>query len=449
MARFEGIGMSCGSYGSRDIGEKIFGGENTIQTQMQVEAALAKVQASLGIIPAEAAEEIARKCDQKLIPEDTYLEQIRVTGGHPLVALVRLYGSICDGDAGQYVHYGTTTQDIMDTSCMLQMKQAWRVIQDKTEKLRNVIAGLAKRYRSTVAMGRTNDQQAQPITLGFRFASWADELNRSLQRLAEGEDRIFVGQFGGAVGTLASLEENGIAVRNGLMQELGLNIPTISWYASRDRLAELVSDLCILMAALGRIGNEVYRGSSTEVNEYAEGFRMGKVGSSTMPHKRNPFQAATIVAHARLARSVMMDALNAMDSTYERDARPLFMESEYLTKAFLLADATLDSATDLMEKLEVHEADIQRNLDHLHGLTFAEAVMMALAERYGRLEAHEMVYQVAQAAISEHKSFRDLLLEDPKVRAVLTPETLDAIMVPAKYIGLAEYFVDQVYRMGH
>lgn len=444
MARFEGIGMSCSSYGSHDVGNRIFGGENTVQTQMRVEAALAKVQAELGIIPREAAEEIEKKCDQRLIPEEKYLEQIRVTGGHPLVALVRLYGDLCENGYGQYVHYGTTTQDILDTSYMLQLKQAYEIIQEKTQTLRDVIAALARKHRNTVVMGRTNDQQALPITLGFRLSSWVDELDRSIQRLEEDKGRIFVGQFGGAVGTLASLEDKGIAVRDGLMRELGLNVPRIAWFSARDRMVEMCGNITLLMGALGRIGNEVYNASKTEVNEYAEGFRMGKVGSSTMPHKRNPFQSARIVTNARLARSVMTDAYAAMDGTYERDARSLVMEADFQTRCFLIADGTLDLTIDLMEHLEIHDADIQRNLDHLHGLVFAETVMMALADRYGRLEAHEMVYQVAQKAISEQCSFRDLLLADPKISAVLTAEELDEMMVPDRYIGLSEYFVDEI-----
>ena len=444
MARFDGVGLTCGGFPSRDIGRGIFGGENTIQTQMNVEAALARVQASLGVIPGEAAAEITAKCRQELIPEDAYFDQIRTTGGHPLVALVRLYAGICESGSGQYVHYGTTTQDIMDTATMLQLKQAWAVVEEKANRLLDDLCRAARANRDLVVMGRTNDQQALPITLGFRVASWADEVRRSAARLAEDGPRIFVGQFGGAVGTLASLEEKGIAIRDGLMRELGLGIPDIAWYAARDRLAEMCADLTILTNTLGRIAGEVYNASRTEVNEYAEGFRLGKVGSSTMPHKRNPFQSSRVVAYARLSRSVMVDALGAMEGTSERDARSLFTENEFLTKAFLLADCALDETIDLIEKLEIHPADIRRNLDQLNGLVFAEAVMMALAGKYGRIEAHEMVYEVAQRAISENQSFRDLLLADPKVAAVLTAEQLDAMLVPEKYIGLSRQFVDAV-----
>ena len=444
MGRFENVGLCCGGFPSHDIGEKIFGGENTIQTQMTVEAALSRVQASLGIIPAEAAEEITKKCDQALISEEKYFEQINICGGHILVALVRLYGDICDNGYGQFVHYGTTTQDILDTATMVQLKQAWEVIEQKTEKLVALLKEKAMLYRSLVVMGRTNDQQAIPLTLGFRIASWADEMQRSLQRLREDKDRVFVGQFGGAVGTLATLKENGMAILNGLMNELGLGTPTIAWYAARDRLAEICADLCILCGSMGRIGNEIYNASRTEVNEYAEGFRAGKVGSSTMPHKRNPFQSSHIVAYSRLSRSVMIDALSAMESTSERDTRSLFTENEFLAKAFLLADCCLDETLDLVEKMEVHQREIDRNLNLLGGLVFAESIMMALAKTCGRLKAHEIVYESAQEAISTGKSFRDLLLADERVSAVLTADQLDELMVPENYIGLSETFVDLV-----
>ncbi len=445
MARFEGVGLSCGCFPSRDIGEKIFGGENTLYTMMRVEAALAKAQAELDIIPKEAAEEIEKKCDINLLPEEFYFEQYRITG-HYIVALIRSYSSICENGWGQYVHYGTTSQDIMDTATMLQLKDAYNVVKHKTEVLRNTLAELAVKHRSTVVMGRTNDQQALPITLGFRIASWGDELDRSIERMQECENRIFVGQFGGAVGTFASLEEKGIAVRDSLMKKLGLGIPKIAWYVSRDRLAELCSILSILTATLGRIGNEVYNAQKSEVNELAEGFQMGNVGSSTMPHKRNPFVSGRIVTNSRLSRGVVADALASMEGTNERDVRTLWMETEYLTKSFLLVDSTLDGTQNLIENLEIHPVGIERNLNILNGLVFAEAIMMELADTFGRLEAHEMVYQLAQKAISENKSFKEMLLEDSEINKHMSAEKLDEIMIPSRYIGLSEYFTDVVCR---
>lgn len=445
MAKYEGFGLACGNFKSTDVAGHIFGGENTIQTQMTVEAALARVQASLGIIPKEASDEINRKCHVGLLDEAEYRRQYAVTN-HPLVCLIRTYAAICDGDAGEYIHYGATTQDIIDTARMLQMKQAYEIIMDKTRKLRDITAEKAEAYQSLVMMGRTNDQQALPITMGFKMATWVDELDRSIERMRGSRDRIFVGQFFGAVGTLASLEEQGLAVQKALMEELELGNPRIMWFTSRDRLAELAANLCILTGTLGRIGNEVYIGQKSEVGELSEGFRSGKVGSSTMPHKRNPFIPGEIVSYGRLSRSVMVDALASMEGTNERDVRTIGLEDEFLARAGCLADAALDRTILLMEDLEVHERNIKRNLDLMGGLVFAEALMMKLSGAYGRLEAHELIYELAQKAITENQEFRQLLLEDERISAILEKKELDDIMRPDHYIGLSEYFVENVIK---
>ena len=443
MARFEGVGLACGKFPSVDVGQHIFGGENTIRQQMRTEAALARAQASLGVIPQEACDEIVRKCDVALIDEERYFSQLKKTG-HPLVCLIRVYSEICENRAGEYIHYGTTTQDITDTATMVQLKQAYEVVEEKTRRFRDLAASRARQYRDLVMMGRTNDQQAMPITLGFKIASWVDEMDRCLARLAESRDRIFVGQFFGAVGTLASLEKHGLEIQRRMMAELGLGTAPMQWFASRDRLAELVGVLSILTAALGRIGNEVYNEQRSEVNELAEGFRPGKVGSSTMPHKRNPFVPGRLAAYGRQIRSCMGEILTAMEATNERDVRTLGLESEVLARTFCITDAALDTALELLEHMEVHEDAIRRNLELLQGLVFAEAVMMRLSGVYGRLEAHEMVYEIAQRSISEHRSFRELLLADQRVSSRISPEEMDALMDPARYTGLAAYFVDQV-----
>ena len=443
MAKYEGVGLTCGAYPSRDIGEKIFGGENTLQQEMNVEAALARAQAKLGIIPAAAAEEITKKCDVTLLDEAEHRRQVEITN-HPLMPLIRVYSAICENGAGEYIHYGATSQDIADTALIPQLRQAYSVVEEKTARLRDILAEKARTYRSLVMMGRTNDQQALPITLGFKMASWVDELNRSIERLAQAKKRIFVGQFAGAVGTLASLEEQGLEVQRALLEELELGVPDIAWYSSRDRLAELVSMLSILCAGLGRFGNEVYNGQRSEVNELAEGFVQGRVGSSTMPHKRNPFVSGRLVAYARQARTLVPDMLCCMEATNERDCRTLFMENDVLAKAFLITDCALDTAIDLFANLEVHENGVARNLDLLGGLVFAEALMMRLSKEFGRLEAHEMIYQLAQKAIGEGKSFRELLLADSVIGEKITADELDTIMNPAHYIGLSETFVDRV-----
>lgn len=441
MERFEGIGLACGNFKSIDVAKKVFGGENTIQTQMQVEAALARVQAKLGIIPQEASDEINKKCDISLIDEDSYRKQYAITN-HPLVCLIRVYASILDGDAGEYLHFGTTTQDIMDTATMLQLKQAHEIIVSKTLQLRDQIITLAQTYKSTIIIGRTNDQQALPITLGLKMATWIDELNRSIERLTTSKNRIFVGTFFGATGTLASLKEQGITIQQELMKELGLGDSKIMWFSSRDRIVELVSHLCILCGTLGRIANEIYNGQRTEVNELSEAFIPGKVGSSTMPHKRNPFIPSEIVSYGRLARSIMVDALTAMEGTNERDARSLFMENEFLARACSLTDAALSQSLILIQNLEIHPQNIKRNLELTNGLIYAEALMMELSKTYGRLQSHEIIYELAQHTITNHLNFKDVLLSDSRINKVLNTERLESIMEPSRYIGLSEYFVD-------
>ena len=445
MARFEGmgLGLACGNFKGTDVAKKIFGPEQSIQSQMTVEATLARVQARLGGIPQAACDEINNNAHVELLDEEEFRRQYAITN-HRLVCLIRAFAAICDGDAGEYIHYGTTTRDIIDTAMMLQLKQAYELIQDKTQKLRDRIAELARQYRDLVMIGRTNDQPALPITLGFKMSAWVDELDRSIERLRESKDRVFVGSFFGAVGTLASLEDKGLEIQQGLMKEVGLGDSRIMWFTSRDRLVELVSDLCILTGTLGRIANEVYNGQRSEVNELSEGFVPGKVGSSTMPHKRNPFIPGEIVSYARLCRSMIVDALGSMEGTNEIDLREIGMESEYLARSFCLADAALDRSILLMRDLEVHENGIKRNLDLLGGLIYAEALMMRLSKDYGRLDAHEIIYELAQKAISDNVNFRSLLLTDPRTADKLTEEELDEIMNPSHYIGLSTYFVDAI-----
>ena len=410
---------------------------------MNIEAALARVQAKLGVIPQDAADEITNKCDVALLDEEEYIKQFHVTK-HVLMCLIRTYSALCEKDAGKYLHYGATTQEIVDTATMLQLKQAYEIIEQKLRELRKITAEKAKQYRSLVCMGRTNGQHAMPITLGYRIASWVDELDRSIERMRQAKKRIFVGSFFGAVGTLASLKDSGLEIQKGLLQELGLGIPKMSWYSSRDRLAEMINIFCVLMGTLGRIGNEVYVSSMSEIGEMTEEFTEGKVGSSTMPHKRNPVIAYGIVSNARLSRSIAIDGLSIMENVDERDGRPLSMECEPLTKICLITDATMDATISLVSGLEIHKKNIERNLYLMGGLVFSETIMMRLSKTLGKTEAHEKVYEIAQKAISEEGNFCDLLTMDPVVSAIIRKEELKELINPQHYIGLSEYFVDCV-----
>lgn len=440
---FSGAGMEEEYYGSRDVLEGVFGGANTIQKMMDVEAALAWAECEAGLVPEQYAGEIQEKCSVKLLDEAVYAEARRTTG-HPLMGMLRAYKAICSKEAGEYLHYGATTQDISDTALILQLREAWDIVEDKTRRLREILSGKAREYRSLVMIGRTNDQQAMPITLGFKISTWIDELDRCLERMEQGRERIFVGQFAGAVGTMASLEQEGPRVQKLLLERLGLAAPKISWFATRDRLAEFTFDLAMICGAVGRMGNEVYNEQRSEVNELAEGYALGKVGSSTMPHKRNPFLPGRLAGRGRIAGTLVMRAMQCLENTNERDCRTLCIEPYHLKEICCLADGTLDIALELFGQMEVHEDQIRYNLEILQGLIYSEALMMRLAEVYGRMEAHELVYELAMAAIAQKRQLKELALADSRVTAHLTEEELENLMRPEHYTGLAEHFVDQV-----
>ena len=440
---FSGAGMEEEYYGSRDVLEGVFGGANTIQKMMDVEAALAWAECEAGLVPEQYAGEIQEKCSVKLLDEAVYAEARRTTG-HPLMGMLRAYKAICSKEAGEYLHYGATTQDISDTALILQLREAWDIVEDKTRRLREILSGKAREYRSLVMIGRTNDQQAMPITLGFKISTWIDELDRCLERMEQGRERIFVGQFAGAVGTMASLEQEGPRVQKLLLERLGLAAPKISWFATRDRLAEFTFDLAMICGAVGRMGNEVYNEQRSEVNELAEGYALGKVGSSTMPHKRNPFLPGRLAGRGRIAGTLVMRAMQCLENTNERDCRTLCIEPYHLKEICCLADGTLDIALELFGQMEVHEDQIRYNLESLQGLIYSEALMMRLAEAYGRMEAHELVYELAMAAIAQKRQLKELALADSRVTAHLTEEELENLMRPEHYTGLAEHFVDQV-----
>lgn len=440
---FSGAGMEEEYYGSRDVLEGVFGGTNTIQRMMDVEAALAWAEAQAGIVPEAYAREIQEKCSAALLDEAVY-EEARKTTGHPLMGMLRAYKAVCSREAGQFIHYGATTQDISDTALILQLRQAWDIVAEKTVRLREILVRQAGKYRSLVMIGRTNDQQAMPITLGFKISTWIDELDRCLERMEEGRKRIFVGQFAGAVGTMASLEQQGPEVQRLLFERLGLATPKISWFATRDRMAEFTFDLAMICGALGRMGNEVYNEQRSEVNELAEGYAEGKVGSSTMPHKRNPFLPGRLAGRGRIAGTLVMRAMQCLENTNERDCRVLCIEPYHLKEICCLADGTLDIALELFDRMEVHGDQIRRNMDLLQGLIFSEALMMRLAENLGRMEAHELVHELAMEAIEQKRQLKDLVLADSRIMAHLTEAELEQLMRPERYIGLAEQFVDQV-----
>jgi 3-carboxy-cis,cis-muconate cycloisomerase len=422
----------------------VFEERTMLQRWLDVEAALAGAQADLQLIPREAADAIARAARVENLDFVTIKRDLAVTA-HPLVPVVRELARVA-GEGGRWVHWGATTQDVLDTAMVLQVKTAHEILRRDLFTLTQELADLAEAHRDTLMAGRTHAQQALPITFGFKVATWVAECLRQIERLDEAAPRLFVGELGGAVGTLAGFGPHGEAVQRKALERLGLGVPLIAWHASRDTIAEFVAHLALTGGTLARVANEVIQLQRSEIGELEEPFALGKVGSSTMPHKRNPAHAERIVAIGRLLRGLAATALETTVAAHERDMSVGRAEWVLVPEAACLAAAALHWSLVVVRGLRVNTGRMKENLNRLGGLLLSEPVMLKLGETIGRNEAHDLVYGVAMKAVDGLGSFRELLLADPRISAALTPEALDELLDPAAYTGLAGAFVDRVVR---
>jgi 3-carboxy-cis,cis-muconate cycloisomerase len=424
-----------------------FGDEARLQRMLDVEAALARAEAEVGLIPAAAAAQITARARLDQVDLGAIRAGTELVG-YPVVPLVKALAEACAGDAGRFVHWGATTQDVVDTALVLQMRTGLELIGDDLAGIAAALTGLAQRHRATPMAGRTHLQHALPITFGFKCAVWLAAIQRQQARLARLREEVLVVQFGGAVGTLASLGADGIAVMEALAAELELRAPRIAWHVGRDRLAEVVSFHGVLTGCLGKIATDVNLLMQTEVDEVREPYLPGRGGSSTMPQKRNPIACEFILAAARNVRQLVPVMLDAMLADHERATGPWHAEWIALPQAFALTAGALHHARAMLEGLEVDAARMRRNLDATRGMISAEAVMMALAPEVGRQQAHELVAAACRKASAEDGHLLDALCADPAVTAHLAPERLQALLDPESYTGLAGAFVDRVLAHG-
>jgi len=415
----------------------------------EVEAALARAQARVGIVPAAAAAAISQAA-AAIIEQPASLDRARLkreteTVGYPILPLVRQLAERA-GEAGRWVHWGATTQDIMDTAAVLQIRAGLELIEADLTALRGHLAGLARRWRDVPMAGRTHLQHALPITFGFKAAVWLSAFDRHAARLAELRPRVLQVQFGGAAGTLASLGPGAesLASRAELARELGLIEPAITWHVARDGIAETVQFLALLGGSLGKIAYDVMLMAATEFAEAAEPFVAGRGSSSTMPQKRNPISCELILAAAKALRQHAGLILDALVSDFERATGPWHAEWIALPESFGYAAGALHQAEFMMGGLIVDPQRMAKNLGMTHGLIVAEAVMMGLAPHTGRNEAHDLVYDACRAAIENERPLYDVLLETPAVAGPLGPEALKALTDPANYLGAAQAMVDRV-----
>jgi 3-carboxy-cis,cis-muconate cycloisomerase len=419
----------------------IFDERAMLQRWLDVEVALAAAQAELGLIPAAAAATIAASARVERLDLDRVRRDLQTTA-HPIVPVVRELERLC-GPAGRWVHWGATTQDILDTGMVLQLRTVHGLVRRDLVALIGVLAGLASAHRDTVMAGRTHAQQALPITFGFKVAGWVAECLRHVTRLDEAAPRLLVGELAGAVGTLAGFGEQGEAVQRLALGKLGLGVPLIAWHAARDTIAEFVALLSLIGGTLARVANEVVQLQRSEVMELEEPFAPGKVGSSTMPHKRNPTHAERVVAIGRLLRGLAATAQDAMVAAHERDMSAGRAEWVLVPEASCLAAAALHWTLVIARGLHVNVDRMTENLGRLGGLLLSEPVMLALGRSIGRNAAHDVAYEAAMAAFEGKGSFRDRLLA-ARVAAALGPAELDLLLDPRRYTGLAGSFVDRV-----
>lgn len=424
----------------------VFSDEALAQKYVEVEVALAKAQAQVGVIPPTAAKQIAEQAATRATDLGKLKTETDVVG-YPIVGIVHQLAAHA-GDAGRYVHWGATTQDIMDTATVLQLRDAFVIIEADLAALDATLSALARRHRDTVMAGRTHLQHALPVTFGYKAAVWLSMIQRHRQRLDQLKPRLLVVQFSGAAGTLASLGSDGLAVQAALAAELQLEQPSITWHAARDSMAEAVSFLGLVTGSLAKIAVDIMLMMQTEVAEAFEPFVKGRGSSSTMPQKRNPISCEMIVALAKAVRQHSGLMLDAMAVDHERATGPWHLEWIAIPESFIATAGALHQARFMLDGLIVDPGRMRKNLDMTGGLIVAEAVMMALAPHTGRGPAHDIVYAACRDALEHGTPLIDQLRRRPDVTAHFDDAALTTLVDPANYLGTAPAMVDRVVGRG-
>jgi len=432
-----------GNIFSTDAMRRVWSDENRTAKYVEIEKALAIVQGRLGIIPAEAAQEIVRNCDiGKIDMEKLRAQTERI--GYPILGVVSQINALCRDNLGEYCHWGATTQDITDTATVMLIREGLDLIDADLKAISSSLADLSRRYRDTPMIGRSNLQQAIPVTFGFKMAAILAGFERHRERLEQLRPRVLMGEFGGACGTLASIEKGAMETQAGLMTELGLAKPDIAWHTVRDTIAEVGCFLGLVGGSLGKISMDVKLMMQTEVAEVYEPFAPGRGSSSTMPQKRNPISSCYIHSAVSVVRQHAAALMDAMIADHERSTGPWEIEWIVLPEAFCLLAGALKQTRFVLADLEVDAAKMRANIDITKGLVMSEAVMMGLGPYIGREYAHDLVYDLCREAIKTDRPLLDILAEHKEIKAHLNRAQLATLCDPANYLGQAGVMVDQV-----
>ncbi|MGO4308252.1 3-carboxy-cis,cis-muconate cycloisomerase [Pseudomonas sp. KB_15] len=429
---------------ARDMRD-VFCDQARVQAMLDFEAALARAEARVGLIPSSAVAPIEAACRAGLYDFAALGEAI-ATAGNSAIPLVKALGkqiAATDAEAERYVHLGATSQDVMDSGLVLQLRHALELIESDLAQLGQTLASQARRYATTPLAGRTWLQHATPVTLGMKIAGWLGAVTRSRQRLTELKPRLLVLQFGGASGTLAALGEQAMPIARALAEELQLALPEQPWHTQRDRVVEFGAVLGLIAGSLGKLGRDISLLMQTEAGEVFEPSAPGKGGSSTMPHKRNPVGAAVLIGAATRVPGLLSTLFSAMPQEHERSLGLWHAEWETLPEICCLVSGSLQQAILIAQGLEVDAGRMARNLDLTQGLVLAEAVSIVLAQRVGRDTAHHLLEQCCKRAVAEQRHLRAVLGDEPQVTAELSAAELDHLLDPAHYLGQAHTWVER------
>ena len=426
----------------RDEVKKIFSEDNRLLYQLKVEAALARAHAKFGNIPEKAADEITKKANLNYVKIER-VKEIESEIHHDVMAMVKALTEVC-GDAGKYIHLGATSYDIVDSANALQITEAIDIIEKGLVELKNSLLGLAAKYRDTVMLGRTHGQDALPITFGMKMAVFASETDRHIHRIKQCREEVAVGKMSGAVGTGAALGEHFFEIQNAVMEELGLKAELPSTQiVGRDRYIALISVLANIAASMEKFATEIRNLQRSEIGEVAEPFAKKQVGSSTMPHKRNPIICEQICGLSRVIRANLLPAWENAIQWHERDLCNSSSERFIIPHSIILTDWVISQMTKVFSGLDVYPQKMKENIERSMGLPMAESIMILLVEKgMGRQEAHELMRVCSIKAIEQKKHLREILMGDKKIRELLTPEEISNALDAEKYIGSAVKIVD-------
>lgn len=423
---------------------EVFSDKKRIQAWLDTEVAIAKAQANLKIIPKFVVKEISKAANVKNFNlEKMKKDYLKV--GFPIIPLLNQLKNLCSKESSRWIHWGATTQDIIDTGMVLQMRQGFIYLQSDLEKIMNIISRLVKKHQNTVMPGRTFQQHASPITFGYKAAIWLDELLRHQKRLFEIKKRVFVCSYGGAVGNLSSLGNHGIKVINQMSKELKLAPPNITWHSSRDRWADIIYWLSLVTTTTAKIANEISILMRTEIAEVREPYFKGKGASSTMPQKQNPTICPIIIAISNRLRDTLPIQLSAMLQEHERSTAGQPTEWLSIPETFILTSGALNQTKRLLTGLQINKVKMKTNLDFdNNGFIMSESVMMGLAKKIGRSGSHKIITEVVNRSIKNNTSLFIELNKDKKILAHLSYNDIIKLLKPENYLGVSSKMIQRV-----